>query len=46
MDVALEDSNHIVKVGVNALHYHFKPWCILKDMTEPAGPFGTMRQVP
>ena len=40
----LEHSSHIVKVLVKATCYHFKPWCILKEMTKPAGPFGTMPQ--
>ena len=42
----LEHSNHIVKVGVEATCWHFKPWRILKETTEPAGPFGTMPQEP
>ena len=43
MDVALEHSNHNVKVGVNAIYSHFKSWRpILKDTGKPAGPFGTI----
>ena len=41
-----EYSSHIVKVGVEATCKHFKPWHILKELTEPAGPFGTMPQKP
>ena len=42
----LEHSNHIVKVGVEATCLHFKPWCILKEIIEATGPFGTMPQEP
>ena len=43
--VQLEHS-HIVNVGVEATCLHFNHWCILKGMTELAGPFGTMPQEP
>ena len=42
----LEHSSHIVKVGVKATCSHLNPWYILKEMTKPAGPFGTMPQEP
>ena len=42
----LEHSSHIVKVGVEATCSHLNPWYILKEMTKPAGPFGTMPQEP
>ena len=42
----LQHSSHIVKVGVKAACLHFNPWRILKETTEPAGPFGTMPQEP
>ena len=42
----LEHSSHIIKVVVEATCQHFKPWCILKEMTEPADPFGIMPQEP
>ena len=42
----LEHSNHIVNVRGEATCLHFKPWYILKETTEPAGPFGTMPQEP
>ena len=42
----LEQSGHIVKVGIEAACLHLNPWCILKETTEPAGPFGTMSQKP
>ena len=42
----LEHSSHIVKVGVEATCLHFSPWSILRETTEPAGPFGTMPQEP
>ena len=38
----LEHSSHIINVGVEATCQHFKSWRILKEMTEPASPFGTM----
>ena len=38
----LEHSSHIVNAGVEATWYHFKPWRIFKETTEPADPFGTM----
>ena len=37
----MEDSSHIFKVGVEVTCLHFNPWRILKETTEPAGPFGT-----
>ena len=40
----LKYSSFIVKVGVEATCLHFNPWCILKETTEPVGPFGTMPQ--
>ena len=40
----LEHSSHIVKVGVEATCLYLNPWHTLKEMTEPAGPFGTMPQ--
>ena len=42
----LDHSSHIVKVGVETTCLHFNPWCILKETTEPAGPFRTMPQEP
>ena len=42
----LEHSSHIVNVDVEATCQHFKPWRIWKEMTKPAGPFGTMPQEP
>ena len=42
----LEHSSHIIKVSVKATCLHFNLWCILKETTEPAGPFGTMPQEP
>ena len=44
--VQLEHSSHIVNFGVEATCEHFKPWHISKEMTKPAGPFGTMPQEP
>ena len=44
--VQLQHSSHIVKVGVEATCYYFKPWHILKETTEPTGPFGTMPHEP
>ena len=34
------------KVGAETTCQHFQPWGILKETTEPAGPFGTMPQEP
>ena len=42
----LKHSSHIVNADVEATCQHFKPWCILKETTELAGPFGTMPQEP
>ena len=42
----LGHSVHIVKVGGEATCLDFNPGHILKEMTEPAGPFGTMPQEP
>ena len=44
--IQLEHSSHIIKVSVKATCLHFSLWCILKETTEPAGPFGTMPQQP
>ena len=44
--VQLEYSIHIVMVRVDATWSHFNPWCILKETTKLAGPFGTMPQKP
>ena len=44
--VRLEHSSHVSKVGVEATCLHFSPWCILKELNKPAGPFGTMQQEP
>ena len=44
--VQLEYSIHIVTVRVDAAWSHFNPWCILKETTKLAGPFGTMPQKP
>ena len=41
-----EHSSHMVEVSVEVTCWHFKPWHILKEATEPAGPFGTMPQGP
>ena len=38
----LEHSSHIVKVGVESTCLHLNRWCILKETTDPVGPFGTM----
>ena len=40
----LEHSSHIVMVGIEATWLRFNPWRILKETTEPAGPFGTMSE--
>ena len=42
--VQWEHSSHIVQVGVEATCLHFNPWRILKETTEPTGPFGIMPQ--
>ena len=42
----LEHSSHMVKVDVEAICKHFKPWRILKETNEPRGPFKTMSQEP
>ena len=42
----LNHSSQIVMVGVEATCLHFNPWRILKETTEPAGPFETMPQEP
>ena len=42
----LEYGSHIVTVSVEATCQLFKPWRILKDTMEPAGPFETMPQEP
>ena len=44
--VQLEHNSHIVNVGVDATCEHFKSRHILKETTEPAGPFGTIPQEP
>ena len=44
--VQLEHSSHIVKVGVEATCWHFKPWYTMKKTTEPMGPFRNMPQEP
>ena len=40
----LEHSSHIVKVGVEVTCFHFNPWRILNETTEPGGLFGTVPQ--
>ena len=40
------EHSHIVNVGVEATCWHFEPWLILEETTEPADPFGTMPQEP
>ena len=44
--VHLRHCSHIVKVGVEATYYNFNPWRILKETTEPMGPFKTMPHEP
>ena len=44
--VQLEHNSHIVNVGVDATCEHFKSRHVLKETTEPAGPFGTIPQEP
>ena len=44
--VQLGHSSHIVKVSVEVTWWHFNPWYILKGMTEPVVPLGTMPQEP
>ena len=42
----LEHISHRVKASLEAKFQNFKHWPILKEMTKPAGPFGTMPQEP
>ena len=42
----LEHISHRVKASLEATFQNFKHWPILKEMTKPAGPFGTMSQEP
>ena len=39
---ALENSSHIVKVGVEVTYQYFKPWQMLKETTEPVGLIGNL----